>query len=117
MPRADAFRRGVSWQFIAWGATDALIALGGQFFARRKYRALENPLTADVTEKEARALRKLLWLNTALDVLYMIGGHLLIRRGGIKQNPSVSGNGWGILIQGAFLFFFDLFHALRTPRR
>ena len=31
------------------------------------------------------------------------------------DSPFWRGNGWGIVVQGGFLFFFDLLHALGTP--
>ena len=32
------------------------------------------------------------------------------------RDTSSRGQGWGIVVQGAFLFLFDLYHALRVPR-
>ena len=59
-------------------------------------------------------MRKLLWINNALDVVYVAGGTALII---LYGNGSVfwRGTGWGIVVQGAFLFAFDLYHALRVP--
>ena len=68
--------------------------------------------TADET---ARNLRRLLWFNAALDVGYMAGGVWLARSKG-RDDANWRGQGWGIVVQGAFLFVFDLVHARRTPR-
>ncbi|MEP7292887.1 MAG: hypothetical protein ABI835_13980, partial [Chloroflexota bacterium] len=59
-------------------------------------------------EAEAHTLRRLLEVNTLLDLIYMFGGRSLIRHGS-------RGTGWGIVIQGTFLFLFDLFHAGSVP--
>lgn len=46
----------------------------------------------------------------------MAGGVVLLYTLG-AQDRFAAGNGWGIIVQGGFLFFFDLLHALATPRR
>jgi len=33
------------------------------------------------------------------------------------ENPFLAGTGWGVVVQGGFLFIFDLLHALAVPRR
>jgi hypothetical protein len=106
----DAFRRGFGVQAVAWGAIDALLALSARRGARR--RAPE--AGPDESTKAARNLRRLLWFNTGLDVLYVAGGGWLVRTKG-RTDPNWRGQGWGIIVQGAFLFVFDLVHALRTP--
>ncbi len=67
-------------------------------------------------EREARNLRRLLWINTGLDVLYVAGGLVLVVTLG-AQNPFMAGSGWGVIVQGGFLLIFDLLHALAVPRR
>lgn len=73
---------------------------------RHRYAALPDPQAPAVEAQERRNLRRLLWLNAGLDVLYVLGGLLLQRR------QHWRGHGWGIIIQGSFLFLFDLYHAL-----
>ena len=34
-----------------------------------------------------------------------------------RKAPFTAGNGWGIIVQGGFLFIFDLLHAVAVPRR
>ncbi len=114
LQRAGDFWRGLGAQAIGWGAIDALIAGFGQHSARRKQAALSDPLAQDVVIGETRNLRRLLWINTALDVGYVISGLLLARSKG-QTSRTWRGHGWGIVIQGGFLFFFDLIHALRLP--
>ncbi|PWH12138.1 MAG: hypothetical protein DDG60_14705 [Anaerolineae bacterium] len=63
------------------------------------------------TQPQERArLAKILWLNTGLDVLYVAAGVALIVTLG-RSNLFWRGGGWGIIIQGGFLFFFDVVHA------
>lgn len=108
----NPFWRGVGIQFIVWGAIDLLIAqLGATSAKRRKARFTPNEL-ADATPKEIANLKRILLINTTLDVLYVAGGIALILTFG-AANPEWRGHGWGIIVQGGFLFFFDLFHALK----
>jgi hypothetical protein len=109
--RGTPFWRGFGIQALAWGAIDALIAAAGLAGQRRS----RDPSPAFDAPREARKLRRLLWFNAALDVGYMAGGAWLARTKG-STNPEWRGHGWGIVVQGAFLFWFDLYHALRVPR-
>ena len=101
----NEFGRGFGIQLVAWGAVDAAIAfVGARTAARRKS-------TAD-PKNEALFIRKVLWINLGLDVLYILGGFWVIRT---YSELFWQGTGWGIVLQGAFLFLFDLIHALRVP--
>jgi hypothetical protein len=104
------FRRGFGAQAMGWGAVDGLIA-GIGLAGQRRARAA----AAGDGEHAARKLRRLLWINALLDVCYMAGGVWLGRSKG-GSNPGRRGQGWSIVVQGAFLFWFDLYHALRVPR-
>ncbi len=114
----DPFWRGFGLQAVVWGGVDAAIA----FFGRRtsNTRLLKhvaaggNP--ASLVEREAKNLRRLLWINTGLDVLYVVGGAALVITLG-QSDLFARGNGWGIIVQGGFLFLFDLLHALAVPRQ
>jgi len=112
------FWRGFGVQALAWGAIDAAIALFGQRAAAK--RRARGPHTAEALAERATTegapLRRLLWINTGLDVLYVAGGLVLLYTIG-AQNPFAAGNGWGIIVQGGFLFVFDLLHALAVPRQ
>lgn len=105
----DPFWRGFGIQTAAWGAIDGLIALLGRRAARRR-AAEPDAGTPQRQAQAAHALRRVLLINTGLDVLYVLSGLLLTRRRGQKQ-ANWRGHGWGIVVQGAFLFFFDLLHA------
>jgi len=108
------FWRGFGLQAAVWGAIDAAIALFGQRSAVK--RRAKGPFTAEARAAEAAKLRRLLWINTGLDVLYVAGGLVLVYTLGARD-PFAAGNGWGIVLQGGFLFVFDLLHALAVPRR
>lgn len=110
----DPFWRGFGLQALVWGVIDAAIALFGQRAAAK--RRAKGPHGPEALAREARNLRRLLWVNTGLDVLYVAGGLALVYTMA-AQNPFAGGNGWGIIVQGGFLFFFDLLHALAVPRK
>jgi len=105
------FWRGFGIQAELWGAFEAAVALFGERQARRQ-SAL--PSTQEQRAQETQRLRRLLWLNTGLDVLYVAGGLALALTLG-AGDPSWRGHGWGIVTQGGFLFLFDLFHARGVP--
>ena len=105
---ADSLLRGLAIQFFAWGVIDAGIALFGAYASAKKQAKLEADELAET--KEANWLERILWINTALDVLYILGGLWLMQTWG-TESPLWRGHGLGIVIQGGFLFFFDFFHA------
>jgi hypothetical protein len=90
---------GFGQQAIGWGLIDALIALIAGRSASRSF--------------SGRTLRRILLINAGLDVLYMLGGFLFARTKGAADDKR-RGQGWGIVLQGLFLFNFDLIHALLT---
>jgi len=108
----DAFWRGLGVQFLAWGAIDLAIAVFGSLGTRRRQAKLTPAELLSTQSKERASLAKILWINTGLDVLYVAGGLALALTLG-AGDPFWRGGGWGIVIQGGFLFFFDLFHALK----
>ncbi len=99
------FWRDLGKQFIGW----ALVNLGIVYFGIRMNQEQQASLPdPDAQHNEGQKLRRLLEINTLIDVLYMAGGRQMMRRGS-------RGTGLGILIQGGFLFLFDLYHAGQTP--
>lgn len=104
------FWQGVASQFAGWGLVDLIIALLGLKGAQKSAADTD----AHTSEKQAKAradLRKILWVNTGLDVLYVGGGLALVQTKG-KRDRFWRGAGWGIVAQGGFLLIFDLVHAL-----
>lgn len=101
--------KSIGAQAVGWGAIDAAIAVFGQQSAERK-QISATPLTE---VQHARSLRRLLWINALLDVFYVAAGWWVVRNKG-RASESWRGHGWGVIIQGKFLFVFDLVHALRA---
>lgn len=60
------------------------------------------------TIKEQHSIEKILLLNTGLDVGYIAGGLYLRERGSRRGDDRLVGFGKSIMLQGAFLFAFDL---------
>ena len=100
-------------QFIAWGAVDALIALFGEISQRDRIDDIPNPGKSDVRQDESKNLKRLLWVNAFLDVFYVLGGLWWSKRD--EGDGDAKGNGLGVVLQGAFLFVFDVIHALNAP--
>lgn len=101
-------------QALAWSAVDALIALLGFWAMKRRRARLLDPLAPSHLVQEESMLRRLLWINTGLDVLYVVTGLALALTLG-RTDLRWLGHGWGIVVQGAFLFAFDLVHAQSVP--
>jgi len=107
---ANLFLRGLGIQFFAWGVIDGAIAFfGEQASAKRKVKVQESD-SMEIKAQEARWLERILWVNTGLDVFYVLGGVWLMQSWG-AESLLWQGHGAGIIIQGGFLFFFDFFHA------
>ncbi|RDI96233.1 hypothetical protein DV704_03535 [Meiothermus sp. QL-1] len=77
----------------AWGLVNAALAYAGWLGE----------------EPDPAHLRRLLWLNAGLDILYLLAGLFLLR----QKNPLFRGFGLAVLFQGLFLLGFDLWHALQ----
>ncbi len=106
----NRFWRGVGAQCMGWGGIDAAIA----GFGLTQARANANAPDAHTPERQAQErdkLRRVLWLNFGLDVLYINGGAALALTRG-RRDRFAAGTGWGIILQGSFLLIFDLIHAL-----
>ncbi len=93
-PRISGF--GV--QNLVWGLIDG--AISGYALYDLKQRSKKG--TIDI-QFEREHFRKVLLINTLLDVLYIGTGAALLYYG----NPQWKGHGMGIVVQGSFLFLFD----------
>lgn len=109
---AAPFWRAFGQQAMGWGAIDAAIALFGRRGLNKK---LAPGYAAEKQESDVRMLRRVLWVNAALDVLYIAGGLNLMRARG-RTDARMRGHGAGIVVQGSFLLLFDLVHALLAGR-
>ncbi|MDZ4763294.1 MAG: hypothetical protein SGI73_01995 [Chloroflexota bacterium] len=106
-------RRGVGSQFAGWALINIAIALFGDRATQARAQK-PDAISPLIREGQATNLRRLLWINAGLDLLYMLGGALFAARAKTKQRR---GMGIGIIIQGAFLFIFDVLHAPQVPER
>ena len=109
----ETFWGGFGLQAILWGGIDAAIAAFGLHSTRKSIRQAADG-GENRAKQDALRLKRLLWINTGLDVLYIAGGLTwALTRG--ASDPFAAGTGWGIVVQGAFLFVFDLLHARAVP--
>jgi len=96
---------------VAWAVINALIAL----LALRGvcHKASQN---ADAPTQQGwmRQLVRLLWVNAALDVVYIAVGMGLTLWD--SANRMLHGFGWAVMVQGGFLLLFDAWHGWRLPR-
>lgn len=111
---APRFWQGFGIQTLVWGAIDGVIAGFGLWMSRRRPGRAPHAGNPQLMDRESRKLKRTLWINTGLDPLYIAGGIVLAATLG-RSNPTWAGHGWGIILQGAFLLFFDLIHAQSVP--
>jgi hypothetical protein len=96
-------------QAVLWGLIDAA-RVGIASTKEHPWRRQDAATVDAQAQQDARKLKRLLWINTGLDVLYVAGGlGWALTRG--AESAFAAGTGWGIVLQGSFLFLFDLFHA------
>lgn len=108
--------QGIGIQAVSWGLINIGIAVIGRRSTEMRRRALDDPLDETVMEQERRSLRRILLINTPLNLLYMWGGYRLAQSERARQDGVARGSGWGIVIQGAILFVNDLAHTILIGR-
>lgn len=104
----DPWRRALGLQTAGWGAVDIGIAVVGLRLQQRRMRALTDAYADAAHEAERVKLRRILLVNAAADVGYVVLGAVLAR----DSRPRVAGSGVAIVIQGAFLLAHDSVHAV-----
>ncbi|TVQ89224.1 MAG: hypothetical protein EA397_15735 [Deltaproteobacteria bacterium] len=98
-PRQRAFMGGnATWNIVNLGLA------GASLLGNRRPKRFEHPEVLHQAER----LERTLLINTGLDVAYMVAGWALIERGLRQDQPSLQGLGDALLVQGGFLFGFDL---------
>jgi Family of unknown function (DUF6992) len=108
--------RGFGSQFLGWGAIDgAITAAGMNGAAQNEKRLHAGEITAKEHARQAINFERFVWLNALLDIGYMLGGWMLVRRN--PDDRQRQGMGWGILAQGAFLFIWDILLASGAQRK
>jgi hypothetical protein len=109
-------QRAMGQQFVVWGGVDGAIALVARLLIQRRQRLAADPNDPELHRREAEKIGRLLWINTGLDVLYVLGGVALMQTRG-RRDAKTHGHGLGVTIQGGFLLAFDLWHALQMRRK
>jgi hypothetical protein len=112
--RENAQTRGIASQAVGWGVINILIGIFGGFATDLRMRKMANPYQPEIMAKETDNFKRILLINTGLDVLYMLGGLQLAQSRG-KRSDMMRGIGYGITLQGALLFVFDLVNVLLIP--
>ena len=107
---AASFATTGSWQAFhrmnaGWNVVNLAIAGFGLWSA-----AGQDPSTMTLVEslEAATGLERVLWLNVGLDVGYVVLGGWLWERGARTASSMLEGFGQSIVLQGAFLFAFDV---------
>jgi hypothetical protein len=101
------FLDGLGAQFVGWGLIDGIIAifaLRGAGRDARRYAAGE--ISPEEHDRAKARFKRIVALNAALDIGYVAGGKALLRDS--QDQPGRRGTGWGVIVQGAFLFVWDI---------
>lgn len=107
--RGDADGENRYWHDMnaGWNAVNLAIAGLGYWSTMRT-----DPASFDLasTLAEQHKLQKILLFNAGLDIAYMLGGAYLIERAknDLDRRDQLRGFGKSIILQGGFLFAFDL---------
>jgi hypothetical protein len=101
----NSFMDAVGFQFIIWGAIDALIAI---------FPSVIRMLRKERKEQNLNKLKNILLINSFLDLGYIMIGCLIFI--GFFEINQYNGHGVGVIIQGSFLAVFDTFYALKIIR-
>lgn len=98
---------------LAWNSVNLAIAGLGYFGSRR------DPSAFDLKEtvQEFNKFEDILLFNAGLDVGYMATGAYLWERGIRKENSRLKGYGQSLILQGGFLFTFDIIMYLASKQQ
>lgn len=99
---------------IGWGAVNAAIVGFGYYSSMS---ADPSSFTLFETIHEQHQMQKVLMLNIGLDAAYMMSGAFLLERAktDLKNTDRFNGFGKSLVMQGAFLFLFDIgFYAVHS---
>lgn len=92
---------------LGWGVINAGLAASGLWTATHM-----DPAAFDLYEtvRQHHRMQKILLFNAGLDIAYMAGGAWMLERAktSVQHQDRLRGFGRSILLQGAFLFAFDL---------
>ena len=91
---------------VLWNTVNLGLAIPGYFKAKKEARTL----TLEETIKVQRRTENIFLINTALDVVYISSGFALrnLAKSDLSKKDRFNGFGNGLILQGGFLFIFDL---------
>lgn len=108
-PRREGKSKYFHQMNMGWNVVNLMIA-GAGFLGSQK--AMKATYQADKAMREHYKIQKILLFNAGLDLGYMAAGAVLIERSknpiNLEDAARFRGFGESILLQGAFLFVFDL---------
>ncbi len=115
--QTEGERRSFHQMNVAWNAVNLTIA-GLAYYGSRRERKKEFSLTE--TLRAQSGVEKTLLFNTGLDVGYMAFGLYLMERGNntaeLERSQQLTGWGQSLILQGGFLFTYDLIFAIIQSR-
>lgn len=98
---------------LAWNGVNLAIAGLGYFGSKKDPAAF----SIKETLREYRSFENILLFNAGLDVGYMATGVYLWERGIRKESDRLKGYGQSLILQGGFLFTFDLIMFLASRKQ
>lgn len=113
LARRKGLIKGIGAQAVGWAIINIAIAVVGGELTRRRLDNLESPNAPHIQHKEKRNLRNILLINCCLNPLYILGGWRFARS---RKSGFMRGNGYGIMLQGALLACFDIYHVRQLLR-
>ncbi|CAN5685550.1 hypothetical protein BH24CHL1_BH24CHL1_08880 [soil metagenome] len=107
--------RAIGIQAIFWGSVETTVALYSEYWARKHaVEARAGMLGAQAIQDEAERFEYFLALNTAADIVYVLGGVTVAIK---SEHPRWRGAAIGVAIQGGVLLIYDLVLTVRTILR
>jgi hypothetical protein len=115
MTRAQGSDKAFHQMNLGWGLVNAGLAASGLWTASHT-----DPASFDLYQStlEHHRLQKIFLFNAGLDAGYMMGGLWMVEKSktALKHQDRLRGFGKSILLQGAFLFVFDIGAAIYHQR-
>lgn len=107
--------RAIGIQAMLWGSVETTVALYSEYWARKHaVEARAGMLGAQAIQDEAERFEYFLALNTAADIVYVLGGVTVAIK---SERPRWRGAAIGVAIQGGALLVYDLVLTVRTILR
>ena len=113
MTRSEGSVRYFHQMNLAWNSVNLAIAGLGYFGLRRDPSAFN----LKETVHEFNRFENILLFNAGLDVGYIATGAYLWERGIRKENSRLKGYGQSLILQGGFLFAFDIIMYLASKQQ